>query len=330
MGNIKNVLVTGGAGFIGSNIVQAYAASGARVTVYDNLDPKSGANLYNLQDVMDRVTFVQADILDAGRIESCIQGQDIVIHCAALTSHGQSMRAPMDNLEVNVRGTLHVLEAIRSQAPHAVLVHLGTSTQLGALHGGQGDERSPEFPLDLYSANKTAAEKYVLIYGKHYGMRVAVARISNVYGPRAAIHTPALTFNNYFVGQALQGRDITVYGDGRQLRNFIYVDDVVSAVMCMASGVVSATDTPVFLVTGDVNCSVRRFAEDVVDVIGNGRLCSVPWPEQAKAGEVGDVILSNARMRSVFGWQPKIALKEGLSMTRDFYRTCLDKYVRSL
>lgn len=322
----RSFFITGGAGFIGSNIAHHCVAEGSRVTIFDNLDPCSGANLFNLTLLKDAASFYREDILNFKRLKECMAGHDVIINCAASTSHGLSMREPYGNIDVNVKGTLNVLEAMREVAPDAHLIYFGTTTQFGRIGTGIADETFPEFPMDIYSANKSLGEKYALIYGHHYGLKVTAVRLSNVYGPRAAIHTPALTFNNYFLGQAFQDNPITLYGDGAQIRNLIYVDDAVRAVMAMVDS--SRVDGKVFLVAGDHHMSVRDIAHVVIDVVGRGSVKHIDWPEDALSSEIGNVYINNKKCKEILGWQPAIGFREGWEKTRDYYQLHLPYYLK--
>lgn len=322
----QKVLITGGLGFIGSNLAHRCLELGAEVTIYDNLDSNTGGNLYNVHDVRDAVELCYYDILDYDRLVEHVVGKDIVFNCAASTSHPFSMREPWLDLEANGRGVINLLEALRRFNADAKLVHIGTSTQLGKLQYQPADENHPEFPLDIYSANKGVSEKYVLIYARAYKMRAAVIRLSNVYGPRASIHSPDFTFNNYFIGLALQGRAISVFGDGRQKRNVVYVEDVVDALMIAASSADSDGET--FFAVGDEHFSLAQIAELTVKIIGRGSVSFVDWPRERKSTEVGDAVLSNQKIKQRLGWTPKVDLQTGLSRTRDYYSGCLEKYIK--
>jgi len=231
----RRILILGGLGFIGSNLAAFCVAAGAKVLIFDNLDPHSGGNLYNIAPIRKDVSLHFHDILDFDRLVHHITDQDIIINCAASTSHPYSMREPWIDLDVNSRGVVNILEAIRRFNAEARFIHLGTSTQLGKLVYQPADENHPEFPTDIYSANKSVSEKYVLIYAKAYKIRATVIRLANVYGPRATIRSPEFTFNNYFVGLALKNQSITVYGSGQQKRNTVYVEDAVRAIMTAAT-----------------------------------------------------------------------------------------------
>jgi UDP-glucose 4-epimerase len=320
----KRVLITGGLGFIGSNLAHRCLELGAHVAVYDNLDPHSGGTLYNVDGIKDSLELHFNDLLDFDALVEQVYGRDIVFNCAASTSHPFSMREPWLDLDVNSRGVLNVLEALRRFNKQARLVHVGTSTQLGALRYQPADEHHPEFPTDVYSANKSASEKYVLVYARAYSLPAVVVRLSNVFGPRATIRSPEFTFNNYFIGLALQGKPITVYGEGRQLRNVLYVDDAVTALITAAISTKSCGET--FFAVGDHHHSVAEIASATAACMG-GEVKHVPWPVDRQAVEFGDAVITNAKMRSMLGWSPSYTLHDGLARTRDYYRSCLQHYL---
>ena len=322
----QKILVTGGLGFVGSNLARRCLELGAKVTIYDNLDPHMGGNLYNIHDIRAALSVCYHDILDYDRLVEHVVGKDIIINCAASTSHPFSMREPWLDMDANSRGVINLLEAMRRFNAEVKFVHVGTTTQLGQLLYQPADEKHPEFPLDIYSANKSVSEKYVLIYANAYGMRTAVIRLSNVYGPRASIHSSEFTFNNYFIGLALHDRDVTVFGDGKQLRNALYVDDAVEALILATQSEQAVGQT--FFAAHDVHSSVAQVAEATVEHIGAGRVKYVAWPKDRKAVEIGDAVISNAKIKRTLGWLPKHDLKSGLIKTRDYYSTCLKYYSR--
>ena len=321
----QRVLVTGGLGFVGSNLAHRCLELGAAVTVFDCLDPRAGGNIYNIHDVRDSVELAFHDLRNFDQVANHVVDKDVIFNCAASTSHPFSMREPWLDQEVNSFGVINLLEAIRRFNPRGKLVHVGTTTQLGPLQYRPADENHPEFPPDIYSANKMVSEKFVLIYGKAYSMRVSVMRLSNVYGPRASIHSPEFTFNNFFIGLALQGKQITVFGDGRQQRNAIYVDDAVEALL-LASQSEQVNGKPFFVVADDHH-SVAEIAEKTVEVIGKGSVVYVDWPPGRKVVDVGDAIISNKNIKGVLDWSPRFTLAEGLSCAKEYYEPRLAHYL---
>ena len=322
----QRVLITGGLGFIGSNLAHKCLEMGAEVTIFDCLDPRSGGNLYNIHDIQDSIELCYHDILNFDQVSQHIINKDIIFNCAASTSHPFSMKEPWIDLDVNSRGVINLLEAIRRFKRDVKFIHLGTSTQLGKLQYQPADENHPEFPTDIYSANKSVSEKYVLIYSNAYQMRATVLRLSNVFGPRASIHSPEFTFNNYFIGLALQGKDITVFGEGKQKRNVIYVEDAIEALI-QASQTDRINGETLFAV-GDQHYTVAQIAEATVKYIGSGRVKLVEWPKGRKSVEVGDAIISNQKIKKLLNWTPKTDLKSGLIKTKAYYETCLEEYLR--
>ncbi len=322
----KKVLITGGLGFIGSNLAHECVRLGAEVTIFDCLDPRSGGNLYNIEGISELVQLSYHNILDFDQVSQVVPGKDIIFSCASSTSHAFSMREPWIDSDVNSKGVINLLEAVRRFNSNAKFVHLGTSTQLGKLSYQPADEKHPEFPTDIYSANKSVSEKYTLIYSKAFNIRSTVIRLSNVFGPRASIHSPEFTFNNFFVGLALQDKNITVYGDGKQIRNVLYVDDAVSAMVLAAQSEKSTGE--VFFAVGDEHFSVAEVAEATVKNIGKGKVVFVDWPARAKSVDVGDAILSNKKIKDILNWMPGVNMENGFAQTKAYYEKCLDKYLR--
>lgn len=322
----KKVLITGGLGFIGSNLAIECLESGAEVTVFDVLDPRCGGNLYNLESVKDDIRFEFHDIKNFDQVTRTITDKDILFNCAASTSHPFSMREPWLDQDVNSTGTINLLEACRRFRPSIRLIHAGTTTQLGPLQYTPADEMHPEFPIDIYSANKTVSEKFVLIYSRSHNLNASVVRLSNTFGPRASIHSPEFTFNNYFVGLALQGKAITIYGEGEQLRNAIYVGDAVSAMIRLALEKDNACGET-FLVVNDEHHSVAEIASKTAEIIG-GKTVHVPWPEDRERMEVGDAVYTNSKIKKCIDWMPETSLEAGLSLTKSYYENCLNEYLR--
>jgi UDP-glucose 4-epimerase len=321
----RRVLITGGLGFIGSNLARRCLESGAKVTLYDCLDPRSGGNMRNVEEIQDDARIVLNDIRNFDGVCACIRGQDILFSCAAYTSHPNSMKEPLIDIDVNCKGVINLLEAARRFNPQIKIVHVGTSTQIGRMQFDRIDEKHPEFPLDIYSANKSASEKYVLIYGNAYDMNATVVRLTNCFGPRSNIVTPEFGFINYFIGLALQGKDLTVFGEGRQMRNVLYVGDAVEALVLAAA--VPASDREVFFAAHDQHYSVADIARNITEQIG-GKLRFVEWPKDRKTIEVGDAIFDNARIKSLLGWSAQTGFAEGLKSTREYFAPRLKAYLR--
>ena len=320
----SSVLITGGLGFIGSNLVQRCLTLGARVTICDSLHPGAGGNTHNADGFRGAVTILPTDIRQADALAQALRSQDIVFHCAATTSHAGSMQEPFEDLDVNCRGTLCLMEAVRRSNPTILVVSIGTSTQIGRMQFKPVDESHPEFPLDLYSAHRSLAEKYVLIYAHAHGIPSTVVRFGNVYGPRAHIRSSRFGFINFFIGQALRGNDLTVFGDGSQLRNVLFVEDGIDALLTAATS--DEAIGRVFFATSDEQYSVSSIAQHIVEVMAAGGVRHVPWPAEKAATEVGDAVITNQRIKAL-GWCPRYDLRAGLALTRDYFRPRLKDYL---
>jgi UDP-glucose 4-epimerase len=323
--NDNRVLITGGLGFIGSNLAQKCLELGAHVTIYDCLDPRSGGNMYNIHDIKEHVQIILNDIRNFEGMSASIVNHDIVFNCAAYTSHPNSMKEPYIDIDVNCKGVINLLEVARRFKPDIKIVHIGTSTQIGKLHYSPIDENHPEFPVDLYSANKSASEKYVLIYGRAYKMRTTVVRLANIFGPRSNIKTPDFGFINYFIGLALQGKDITVFGKGEQLRNISFVHDCVDALIHASKN--DKSNGEVFFAVSDKQYAISEIAQEINKNIG-GTVKFIEWPKEREAIEIGDAIISNKKIKDVLKWTPSHDLAAGLIKTREYFKSCLDIYLR--
>ena len=321
----KKVLIMGGLGFIGSNLAHKCLDLGAEVTVYDNLDPNSGGNLYNISDIKNKVDVLLYDILNFDLLSRYVTDKDYVFNCAASTSHPFSMREPWSDMDANVKGTINILEAIRRFNPECRFIHIGTSTQLGPLKYQPADEKHPEFPTDIYSANKMVSEKYVLIYAKAHGLNATVIRLANIFGPRACINSAEFTFNNFFIGLALQNKPICVFGSGEQKRNVMYVDDAVRALITTARH--DETIGKSFFAVGDEHLSVANIARTTVNIIGSGKVEFIEWPKERKVIEIGDAVISNMEFKKITGWQPEQNLESGLEKTKLYFKNCLEHYI---
>jgi UDP-glucose 4-epimerase len=320
-----NVLITGGLGFIGSSVAHRAVDLGANVTIYDSMMPQFGGNIANINGIEDKVVTVHGDIRDFDMLKQYVKDQDFIFHCAGQVSHMDSMSNPFFDLDINCKGTLNVLEAARMVSDTAKLIFTGTRSQIGRMKYSPVDENHPEFPIDIYSANKSVSEKYHLIYYQTYGMPAVSMRLSNVFGPRAQIKQKGYGIVNYLVRMALLKETITVYEPGTQTRDFIYIDDAVDALVLAAEKSESAGE--VFFVGSGKETTFVEVVKLIIKTADSGDWKLIPWPQERRAIEVGDVVLSIDKAKRVLDWCPRTSLVEGLSKTVSFYKQRMMDYL---
>jgi UDP-glucose 4-epimerase len=321
------VMVTGGLGFIGSNLVRALVQAGADVLVVDAMIPDYGGHLFNLDGIADRVRINLSDVRDRA-MDVLVRDRDVIFNLAGQVSHIDSMRDPDTDLEINCRAQLSMLEACRRHNPSVRVVYAGTRQVYGRPERLPVDEQHLVRPADINGVNKAAGEYYHLLYNNVFGIRACSLRLTNVYGPRQLIKHNRQGFIGWFIRLAIEGREIQIFGDGSQLRDFVYVDDAVDAFL--RAGMSDATNGEVFNVGGDEPISHRDLVSLLLKVAGAGSMTFVEWPPEKKRIDIGSFYSDSTKFRRTTGWQPRIGLREGFERTIAFYRRHLDKYVDDL
>lgn len=321
----QRVLVTGGLGFIGSNLCHKLVQLGAEVTIYDAcLDPY-GWNFSNISEIKDKIRFVKADVRDMDALRSSLIDMDLVFHCAGQVSHLESMKNPFLDIDINCRGTIALLEVCRLVCPSAALIYAGTCGQTGVSKYLPIDENHPTDPYDIYGINKLASEKYFLLYNRAYGMKTCSLRLSYNYGPRQSVRKPDAGILNYFIRLALENKELTIYSPGTQLRDYNYVEDSIDA-MILCSQNENAFGN-VFLLGSGKPISLIDAAKRIVELTGSGSISMIDWPSDRKMIERGDYYASFEKIRSIVGWVPKTSFEDGLRKTIEFYKENLSKYI---
>jgi UDP-glucose 4-epimerase len=323
----RSVLITGGLGFIGSNLARRLVSLDAAVTLVDSLTPDYGGNRFNIDGVADRLQIDVADVRDPGTMNRLVQGRDVIFNLAGQVSHIDSMRDPYSDLEINCTSQLTLLEACRYRNPRAKVVYAGTRQIYGRPGSLPVDERQLVRPTDVNGINKAAGEYYHLVYNDVFKVRACSLRLTNVYGPRQLIKHNRQGFIGWFIRLALEGRTIEVYGDGSQLRDFVYVDDAVDAFL--RAGASDACNGEAFNVGGGRPIRHRELSELLVSLAGSGTIKYVEWPAEKKAIDIGDFYADSSKFTKATGWHPATPLEDGLRTTLDFYRRHLDKYIPS-
>ena len=321
----RRVLITGGVGFIGSNLATRLVTLGADVLLVDSLGPDYGGNLFNIDTIRNDVRVNISDVRDASSMQYLVQNREVIFNLAGQVSHIDSMRDPYTDLEINCRSQLSILEACRHFNPAVKVVFAGTRQIYGKPDSLPVTEDHLVRPIDVNGINKAAGEYYHLVYNNVFGIRSCSLRLTNVYGPRQLIKHNRQGFIGWFIRLAIEDQEIQIYGDGAQLRDLVYVDDVVEAFL--RAGASDACNGEVFNVGGNGPISLRDVVELLVDVAGTGRVRYVDWPDDRKAIDIGGFYADSTKLMRAVGWTGRVDLREGLTRTVDFYREHLDRYV---
>jgi UDP-glucose 4-epimerase len=321
----RRVLITGGLGFIGSNLARRLADLDADVLLVDSLIPAYGGNLFNIAGIEDRVKVNVADVRQGTTMNYLVQGRDVIFNLAGQVSHIDSMRDPHTDLEINCRSQLTILEACRQHNPRTKVVYAGTRQIYGRPDHLPVDESHLVRPTDINGINKAAGEYYHMVYNNVFGVRACSLRLTNVYGPRQLIRHNRQGFIGWFLRLALEGREIQIYGDGSQIRDFVYVDDVADAFL--RAGATDAVNGDAFNVGGSEPIAHRDLVKILIDEAGRGSMRFVEWPDEMRRIDIGSFYSDSSKFQRVTGWRPAVDLRDGFGRTLAYYRAHFDKYV---
>jgi UDP-glucose 4-epimerase len=321
----KRVLVTGGLGFIGSNLAHRLLALGADVLLLDSLIPEYGGNVFNIHGIEDQLRVNIADMRDEHGLRYLVREQDVIFNLAGQVSHTDSMADPYTDLEINARSQLSLLEACRHGNPSAKIVFASTRQIYGRPEYLPVDERHPLQPADVNGINKLAGEWYHMVYHNVYGLRTVSLRLTNTYGPRMRIRDARQTFIGWWFRQLLEGQTLAIYGDGLQVRDFNYIDDVLEALLMVAAHDVA--EGQIYNLGSDDPINLLNLARLLIEVNNGGRFELVPFPADRKRIDIGDFYGDYRRIRSKLGWRPLVGLRDGLTRTMDYFRANLEHYV---
>ncbi len=315
----RRVMITGGLGFIGSNIARELAKLGADVLLMDSLIPDFGGNFFNIDGIADRVRVNIADVRQESTMNHLVRDRQVIFNLAGQVSHIDSMRDPYTDLDINCRSQLSILEACRRFNPGAKVVFAGTRQVYGKPDSLPVTEDHLVRPTDVNGINKAAGENYHILYNNVFNVRACSLRLTNVYGPRQLIKHNRQGFIGWFIRLALEGREIQIFGDGSQTRDFVYVD--------LRAGASDSVNGHVFNVGGSEPISHTELVKLLIDVAGGGSVRHVPWPADKKAIDIGSFYADSSRFRETVGWTPRISLRTGLAKTIDYYRAHLERYL---
>ena len=320
----KSVLITGGMGFIGSSLANRLVELGAEVTIMDAMIPDYGGNEFNVYPVKDKVRINYCDIRDENAVIYLVRDQDFVFHLAGQVCHVMSLSNPFPDIEINITGTAILMEALRKHNKNAVVVYTGTRGQYGETVSLPVNEEAPTNPKGIYEISNLSAEKIIKVYNDVHGIRSVLLRLSNIYGPRSQMKHSRFGVCNWFCRVALDNDTIKVFGDGSILRDFLYVDDCVEAILM--SALTPGAYGEIFNVGSPIPVSFLELVQSIIRVAGEGKWEFAEFSAERKAQEPGSFYSDVSKIERIVGWKPSTTLEDGLRKTCDYYRKYRDMY----
>jgi nucleoside-diphosphate-sugar epimerase len=314
----KKVLITGGLGMIGSTLANKLVSMGAEVTLLDSLIKPYGANIFNVEKISHLIKINISDIRDKESVKVLVQDKDIIINLAGQVSHNDSLQNPYLDADINYIGHLNVLEAVKNNNPTARILYSGSRLQFGKIIANPVAEDHPLNPLTPYAVNKTAAENLYLYYNRVFNIPVVLFRIANPYGPRCQMQHSKYAIINWFIRNAMEDKEITIFGDGSQIRDYIFVDDLADAFIL--ASVEENIKSEIFNIGCGKGTSFRDMVQLVVEVVGKGKIKYQPWPQDYLNVETGDYVTNISKITKMLNWIPNTDLKKGIEETVAYYQ----------
>ncbi|MCC7450007.1 MAG: GDP-mannose 4,6-dehydratase [Anaerolineae bacterium] len=311
-------LITGGMGFIGSNLAIALVELGAEVTIADAMIPGYGGNLFNIEPIKDRVTVNFCDIRDVNVMNYLIRRQEFVFHLAGQVDHILSLTDPFPDIDMNIKGTAIIMEACKHHNPSARVIYSGTRGQYGPAVSLPVDETAPTHPKGIFEISRLTAEKIIQVYNEVHNIHAVLLRLTNIYGPRSQMIHSRYGVANWFVRLAIDGQTMKVFGDGTIKRDFLYIDDCVEALLM--SAICDSARGEVLNVGIDEPTNFLELAQLLVEICDGARWEFAPFSAERKAQEPGDFYSDISKIKRLLGWQPYTQLRDGLIQTVDYYR----------
>lgn len=313
----KRVLITGGLGFIGSNLAITLVRLGAKVTIVDSMIDAYGGNFFNIQPVAKKVTVNISDMRDKYGIQYLVKQHDVIFNLAGQVSHIDSMLDPYSDLEINCTSQLSLLEAVKKHNPTAKVIYASTRQIYGRPRYLPVDEQHPIDPVDVNGINTTAGEWYHTLYHTVYGLQTVALRLTNTFGPRQLMKHNRQGFIPWFIRLLIEGKTIELFGDGLQVRDINYVDDVVDALL--RAGINPKAIGQVYNLGADP-ISLLDLTKAMIKVNGKGKYHITPFPKEKKKIDIGDYYADYTKIKTDLGWEPRVSLSEGLRRTFAFYK----------
>lgn len=319
----KNVLITGGAGFLGSSLAQRLVPLGAHVVVIDAMLPLYGGNLFNFEGIREKIEFIEGDIRDQNLMNKLVVGKDIIYNFAAQVSYIDSKDQPFLDLDINGKGHMTVLEAAASHASNARILFSSSRMVYGKILTTPVSETHPTDPLSLYGIHKLLGEKYYRYYAHTFGLNTVSVRIPNPYGPRQQMKHNKYSIVGWFIRQAMEDKTITIFGEGQQERDYLYIDDIVNAFLELTihgkSGEVYNIGTHERITFGDM-------VDAVLVEVGSGTKEYIAWPENYEKNETGNYVADTSKIEQITSWKPSVPLEEGIRRMVAYYKENKKKY----
>ena len=312
----KRVMITGGLGMIGSNIANKLVNYNAKVTIVDACISPFGYNIFNLEGI--EVELVSADIRDKNAMKRLVVDKDIIFNLAGQVSHNSSINNPFLDADINYIGHLNVVENVKRYNPKARILFSGSRLQFGPIQSNPVNENHPLHPETPYAFNKTVAEKMYRFYHDNYGISSVVFRIANPYGIRSQMKHSQYSLVNFFIRQAMENNTLTIFGDGEQLRDYIYVEDLADAFLL--ASVSRKVSGEVFNIGSGVGTKFKDMVNTIVDVVGGGEAVHTPWPDNFLNVETGDYVTDITKISKMLNWKPSINFRDGIKKTYEFYK----------
>ena len=309
---------------IGSTMAHLAVRQGARVTVLDAMLPMYGGNLFNLEGTAQSLEFFQGDIRDLDLLTRLVPGFDFICSLAGQVSYVDSNTEPLLDLDINCKGHIQTLEACRRENPRARLLFASSRFVYGRIEYNPVDEQHPFNCLSIYGIHKLAGEKYYRFYHEAYGMPTVSVRIANPYGPRQQMKHSKYGIVNWFIRLALEGKPLTVFGDGGQRRDYVFVEDLAEAALSLL--LTPGTEGQAYNLGSGTGTPFMEMAQMVAQAVPGTEVQQVPWPPDRYFVETGDYLSDIGKLTAATGWRPRTSLADGIARTVDFYRRHGSRY----
>lgn len=319
----KKILITGGAGMFGSNLADRLVRLGSRVTLLDALLPLYGGSPFNVSGIRKSIKFVKGNILDETLMEKLVRDKDLIFSFAAQADYLNSNKMPIADLDINAKGQLILLRSCLAHNKDAKIFFPSSRLVYGKVEQIPVTEDHPTYPLSHYALHKLLSEEYFKLYHRLHGMRTVVFRISNPFGPRQQMKHSHYSIVGWFIRMAMEDKTINVFGDGRQIRDYMFIDDLVEAFL--AAAVRPGADGEVFNIGSGRGTRFIDMVKTIVEIVGKGKIKHIAWPKGYEKNETGDYIADITKIGRL-GWRPKVSFEEGIKRTYEYYKEYGKRY----